>query len=263
MKYINVEEFDINSPEKAPLKDFFILTGGFLVVIFIILWLCGFFIDGIIYSFSSDLSTRIENKMAKALNFQNDKNNFEDKKLQKEVNFLVDGEKQFENRKFKIFTVHSPEVNAFAMPGGKIFITDALLKEINTKKEIDFVIAHELGHFANKDHLRILGRQFVLIGFSIAFLGENSSATNFLVNSAGKMELKYSQEQELNADAFAVDLLYKKYGDTSSAIDFMKKISKKNKLDKFTYFFASHPHPENRIKAIENEIKKLLTISQS
>jgi len=261
MKYINVEEFDVNFPDKAPLKDFFLLTGGFLAVLFILFLISGFFVDSIIYSLPESISAKIESKIMNTANFQ--KINFskyslaEENKLQKIVNFLTSGDKKLQNRKFKVFVVHSKEVNAFAIPGSKILVTDSLLKEIDNKNEINFVLAHELGHFAHKDHLKSLGRQFILLGLSTVFLGENSSATNFLINSIGKMELKYSQKQELKADLFAVDLLYKKYGDAECAIAFMKKISGKNKLDKFVYFFATHPHPEVRIDAIKNEINRL------
>lgn len=260
MKYINVEEFDINSPEKAPLKDFIILLGGILGVLYIIFLISGFFIDRIIYAMPSGLSAKIESKMAETLSFQkiNTKNHsLEEEKLQQTIDLLSSNEKKLGKRKFKVFILHNQEVNAFAFPGGKIYITESLLKEVNSEKEINFVLAHELGHFANKDHLRLLGRKFMLIGLSVAFLGENNSITNFLVNSVEKMELKYSQEQELNADLFAANLLYEKYKDTTSGLNFMRKISRKNKLNKFVYFFATHPHPEDRIRSLENNIGNL------
>jgi len=262
MKFVNVEEFDVNSPAKAPLKDFFILTGGFIAVFYVIFWISGFFIDTIISSLPPSVSVKMENQMlnlvnSKRISSEKRSSGPEEKKLRKTVNFLSSGVKELGNRKYAVLIVHSNDVNAFAVPGGKIFVTDSLLKEVSTEKEINFVLAHELGHFAHKDHLKILGRHFVLLAISIALSGESSSTTRFLINSARNVELKYSQEQELNADSFAVNLICKKYGDTSGAIDFMRKISKKNKLDKFVYFFATHPHPEDRISAIENQIKNL------
>jgi predicted Zn-dependent protease len=70
------------------------------------------------------------------------------------------------------------------------------------------------------------------------------------------MEMKFSQKQEKDADLFALNLLYQKYNHVSGAIEFLEKIEGKRKVPKFFYFFATHPHPKNRIKVLKEKIAK-------
>jgi Zn-dependent protease with chaperone function len=66
-------------------------------------------------------------------------------------------------------TVHvqpSTAVNAAALPGGHMLVFSGLLTEMRSENELAFVLAHELGHYAHRDHLRGLGRALVLMAAS-------------------------------------------------------------------------------------------------
>ena len=75
--------------------------------------------------------------------------------------------------------------------------------------------------------------------------------------------MKFSQKQEKDADFFALDLLQKKYGQVAGATDFFEKLGKKDKRGRILYYFATHPHPRDRVTALSERIKnKRYTIKE-
>ncbi len=131
----------------------------------------------------------------------------------------------------------------------------ALIEELESENELMFILAHELGHFANRDHLRGLGRRLVLTAISTFLFGVDSHVTNLLMNSLLSVEMKFSQRQEMQADLFALDLLNQHYGHIAGATDFFKKISREDTHNRLTYFFATHPYPPARIQTLQDQIQ--------
>lgn len=155
---------------------------------------------------------------------------------------------------YRVCVTSDPTVNALAVPGGMVVVFSGLLDKVTSPNEIAFVLAHELGHFHHRDHLKGLGRALVAVFLSITILGEDSGATRFLINSIGQVENKFSRNQEKAADLYAVNLLKKCYGSADGAVSFMEKLAKDEKRTKLLYYFASHPHPSDRLE----HIKKIL-----
>jgi Zn-dependent protease with chaperone function len=75
-----------------------------------------------------------------------------------------------QDMQYKIHIIPDPRINAMALPGGNIVVFSALIKETGSENELAFVLAHELGHFANRDHLRGLGRRLLLLTASAALI---------------------------------------------------------------------------------------------
>lgn len=98
--------------------------------------------------------------------------------------------------------------NAFALPGGKIYLLDGLLQKADSADEIAGVIAHEMGHVAHRDQTRILiqnGGTSFLIGL---LLGDITGSGAVIFAARTLVESSYSREAEANADAFAVDTMH-------------------------------------------------------
>ena len=113
---------------------------------------------------------------------------------------------------FRVRIVERGEANAFALPGGTILVTTGLLDRIETENELAFVLAHELGHFAGRDHLRGLGRG---VGLAVAWglLGLGRDRIDGLVGVVGTLSARrFDRSQESRADAFGLDLLVAEYG---------------------------------------------------
>jgi predicted Zn-dependent protease len=153
---------------------------------------------------------------------------------------------------FKIFLGDSKKINAFALPGGSIVVFQGLLNTIRSENELDMVLAHELGHFYHRDHLQAMGRNLLLFLVSRLLPGDQSS--DLVSWLGGKFERRYSQKQELAADSWGLNLLYRRYGHVGGATDFFKRLSQKK--SHFAYFLATHPHPEDRLNSLNRLIKE-------
>jgi len=143
----------------------------------------------------------------------------------------------------------SRELNAYALPGGGIALTHGLLTELDDEIAMAFVIAHELGHFAGRDHLQGLGRQ---IGFGVAIQLLMGGSPDALTNSTVQLlQLHYSREQESEADAFALRCLDAVYGRRDGADRLFQILSESEHLPAWAYMFQTHPNSRERIAAIQ------------
>jgi len=242
-----------NISPKSPLKELFSLLLSLLLIVLVIYIVLGFAVDII----APRMPLRIENRLGKfyeGMYAKREINQDAETYLQELLNSFnqhIDTKRQFQ-----VFIVENKMFNALALPGGKILVFSGLLKEIKNENELAFVLAHELGHFYNKDHLRALGRNIVFFVISSVFFGQDNTLQDFLGNSLANTEMKFSQAQEQAADMFALNLLYKKYNHVGGAVSFFDFMKEKEKIPKFFYFFSSHPHPKNRIKALNEKIQK-------
>lgn len=255
IKYTPKELKDnVNISTTSPLKEFFILLGGILGILLIIYIALGFAVDFVVPKLPREIEKRLgalysnrykESRMRLPMEME----------LQRILDELI---KEFPSgeRDYKVYLAHRPETNALALPGGNIVVFLGLVKEVKSENEVAFVLAHELGHYAHRDHLRGLGRRLVLLTISTIFLGADNTVTKFIQNSMVNVEMKFSQRQERQADSFALDLLNRRYGHIGGATDFLEKMSRKERMGRFLYFFASHPYPKDRVKALEDQIQK-------
>ncbi len=254
MKFIPKEIRDnINISSQSPLKEFFLLLSALLGIIILVYIALGFTVDLIVPKLPPGVEMRLGRMYSRIYESKKDKKNME---AEIELQTILDGlvkEATF-NQSFEVHLVSNPRANAVALPGGNIIVTTALIKEIDSENELAFVLAHELGHFANRDHLRGLGRGLVFLTISTVLFGADSSVSQLLENSLQNVEMKFSQKQERKADLFGLELLNKRYGHVTGAIDFFQKMKKKEKGGRFLYFFATHPHSLDRINALEREI---------
>lgn len=151
-------------------------------------------------------------------------------------------------------------LNAFATPGGHIYIYTGLIQFLDSEDQLAGVIGHEIAHAAHRHSTRQMSRKYGMRSvFSI--LAENTlsdggySGDNDLEKIAiGFITAKFSRSHEKESDRFAVDYLCATdYKATGVASFFKKMQSIKTK----TPFLSSHPSPSNRIEAIEARAKKL------
>lgn len=217
MKYRPKElKENVNVTPGSPLKDFIKLLAwiaGSLVVLYIVL---GF----VVTLTAPHISPGVETAMGKL--FEGHFCALEVKEKSAEMQKVMDRFKPFLSLDdlrldYRVCVTRNPQVNAIAVPGGTVVVFSGLLDKVDSQKEIAFVLAHELGHFHHRDHLKGMGRALVALVLSVTILGENSAATRFIFNTIGQVEMKFSRSQEKAADLFAVDLLIKCYGNAEGA----------------------------------------------
>ncbi len=152
-------------------------------------------------------------------------------------------------------------VNAFALPGGQVFITEALLKKLKTRGEIATTLAHEIGHVAARHSAQQLAKQQLTQGLTGAAVmatydpndpsTQNTAAVAALIGEV--VGLKFGRNDELEADKLGVRFASDAGYDPRSMISVMQTLDKVAK-SRTPEFFSTHPNPANRITHIEQAI---------
>jgi predicted Zn-dependent protease len=169
-----------------------------------------------------------------------------------------------ENYAWAFKVVNSSEINAFALPGGFIYVNRGAIEAAEDEAQIAGVMAHESGHVVLRHGthqaseimlarmpLALLGSIF---GESTSLLGQLSQmGLGFAVNSA---LLKNSRNMESQADEVGTYVLYQAGYDPRAMVQFFQIIEKKYP-QRTLQFFSDHPNPENRIKDVDEEISNL------
>lgn len=146
---------------------------------------------------------------------------------------------------YEIGIAPSNELNAFALPGGRIVVTRALVTGVQSENELAMVLAHELGHFAHRDHLRGLGRGLSMAALSLLLFGSDSGVTQFLSGTLNVAHAGFSRKQETAADLFALDLLNRTYGHIGGATDFFERLAENEA--RWGRWLATHPASGERV----------------
>ena len=98
--------------------------------------------------------------------------------------------------------------NAFALPGGKVYLLDGLLQKALNADEVAGVIAHEMGHVVHRDQTRLIiengGTAFL---FGLLF-GDITGSSAVIFSTRALFQASYSRQAEENADAFAIDTMH-------------------------------------------------------
>lgn len=154
-------------------------------------------------------------------------------------------------------------VNAFALPGGPIFITRGLLKRLTNEAQLAGVLGHEVGHVVGRHAAERLakselGRTIVgAVGVAASDDRHGSGLARMAGEVAVKMvQLKYGREDELQSDTLGVQFMSDAGYDPRGLIDVMKVLADVSGNRRRSEFMSSHPDPGNRSEVIKQEIAK-------
>lgn len=154
----------------------------------------------------------------------------------------------------KIHIYKTPMINAFALPDSHMAVLTGFLKNAQSEEEIAGVLAHEIGHIANKDPLKFVMQAQGLNAVS-TLIGSSGSYGSVGQMAATLSELNYSREKEAAADRFAYGLLQKAGYSTNGLISFLEMADTKSPkyLQSFQEnlsFLSTHPKTEERLKKL-------------
>jgi predicted Zn-dependent protease len=167
--------------------------------------------------------------------------------------------------RFEFHLLDDPEtINAFALPGGQIFITEGLLKRLSTEGELAGVLGHEAGHVVGRHGAEHIAKEQLTQGLTGAAVlatydpndpsSRNSSAVALMIGQL--VTMKFGRGDELEADRLGVRLMGEAGYDPRSMIALMQILEKSAQGPRPPEFFSTHPNPENRIARIEEAIKE-------
>lgn len=158
----------------------------------------------------------------------------------------------------------SKTINAFALPGGQIFITLGLLNLLQTEAQLAGVLAHETGHVIQRHSAQQmaksqLGQIIVLatgIGMSDPNNPQRASQVAMIANLVNQVaQLRYSRKDELEADEWGIRLMAQAGYNPKAMIEVMKILEKASPGGHTPEMLLTHPYPENRIVQINDYLK--------
>jgi len=152
-------------------------------------------------------------------------------------------------------------INAFALPGGQVFITEGLYKRLNTPGELSGVLAHEIGHVVARHSAQHIAKQQLTQGLTGAAVlatydpndpkSRNTAEVAALIGTV--VNLKFGRNDELEADKLGVRFESDAGYDPRSMIKVMEILQNASKT-RIPEFFSTHPNPEHRIERIKEAI---------
>jgi predicted Zn-dependent protease len=151
--------------------------------------------------------------------------------------------------------IESNDVNAFAAPGGYVFVTRGLYALLQNEAELAGVLAHEVGHVIRKHHLKILQKSRLLdIGSqALAKQVSNNDKVQKLIGSGAEITARsLDQDAEFEADRIAVVLTARAGYDAFGLPSVLQQIGHyASGNDSVALLFKTHPHPDSRLQKLD------------
>lgn len=168
---------------------------------------------------------------------------------------------------WQVNVIESEQLNAWAMPGGKIAFYSGIIEKLNlTDAEIAAIMGHEIAH-ALREHSRERASEaatlqaLIGVGGTLAGIGTNTQAmTQLAYNSTFGM--KNSRTHETEADRVGVELMARAGYDPRAAIGVWQKMARASGGGGGPEFLSTHPSPDTRIKDLTNYAQKVMPLYQ-
>jgi len=177
----------------------------------------------------------------------------QDKKLQKYVNNVgrwVATQSERPDLVWHFGVIDSSDINAFAAPGGYIFVTRGLYKLLNDEAELAGVLAHEIGHVISKHHLKIL-QQGKMLDLGSKLLGKqvgDDKISKLIGSGAEIVSRSLDKGAEFEADRIGVVLAARAGYDAYGLPGILQEIGHSATDDSsVALLFKTHPHPDDRL----------------
>jgi predicted Zn-dependent protease len=158
---------------------------------------------------------------------------------------------------YQFHVIQQKEINAFALPGGPIFVNVGTITSADNEAELAGVMAHEMSHIYMQHSAKAAPKQTWagVLGALGGILGGGTIGTLARMGiqlGAGSLLLKYSRHDEAQADAVGAIIMYKGGYDPRAMAEFFQKLEKEG--GNGPQFLSDHPNPGNRVEAVQKEI---------
>ena len=148
-------------------------------------------------------------------------------------------------------------VNAFALPGGQVFITEALLSRLNSEAQLAGVLGHEVAHVVARHGAEHLARQQLgtvlvnAIGIAASDDPRDSRQAAIIAQAVNQMvNLKYSREDELESDRLGLRFMTEAGYNPQGLVELMQILNSANSGGGSPEFLSTHPNPDNRVEQL-------------
>lgn len=194
---------------------------------------------------------------------------YQDQEVQAYVNRLgkqLAAESERPNLPWTFRVVDDPVVNAFALPGGFIYVTRGLMTHLTSEAELVSVLGHEIGHVTGRHSVEQMSKaQLAQIGLiaGMVLKPELAQFGDLAQTGLGLLFLKYGRDDENEADSLGLRYLVRENynpAEMPQVFETLRRVSEsesQGKQGRVPTWLLTHPTPENRIQSISNQIAKL------
>ncbi|MFN3504862.1 MAG: M48 family metalloprotease [Caldimicrobium sp.] len=161
---------------------------------------------------------------------------------------------------YQFYLVNSGIVNAFALPGGPVVITRGLFLTLENEDELAGILGHEIGHIERRHHASFIEKQFalsIILQIGSLLLPQNlTGEALFQLGriSAGLLSLKFSRDQEREADESALNIILKAGYSPEGMLKVFERFKKMEK-SRPPEWLSTHPLPDSRIKEWQEKLE--------
>jgi predicted Zn-dependent protease len=156
-------------------------------------------------------------------------------------------------------------VNAFALPGGQVFVTLALLERLDNIDQLAGILGHEIGHVVGRHGAEQMAKAELTQGLTGAIVlasydpdNPNSARSAQVAALIGQLvNLRYGRDAELESDFWGVCIIAEAGYDANELVEVMRILADASSGPRPPEFLSSHPDPGNRIAEIQNAINNL------
>ena len=167
--------------------------------------------------------------------------------------------------RYEFHVLDDPQtINAFALPGGQVFITEGLLKRLQTDGQVAGVLGHEIAHVVARHGAEHIAKQQLTQGLTGAAVlatydpsdpsSRGSAAVAAMIGNL--VTMRFGRQDELESDRLGVRFSSEAGYDPRSLIALMKILAESSEGNRPPEFFSTHPNPENRVQRIEEAIRE-------
>jgi predicted Zn-dependent protease len=191
---------------------------------------------------------------------------YDDKKVQDYVSRLGQGLAAKSERPqlpWAFYVMDDPTVNAFALPGGSIFVTRGILTHMNDEAELVGVLGHEIGHVTARHSVQQMTReQLAQIGLGVGSIVSSDIAkyAGMASQGLGVLFLKYGRDAESQSDALGFKYMVREGYDPSAMADMFTTLERVSRLEgagDIPEWQSTHPNPGNRVQATRERLDTL------
>lgn len=195
---------------------------------------------------------------------------YQDQDVQAYVNRLgkqLAADSERPNLPWTFRVVDDPVVNAFALPGGFIYVTRGLMTHLTSEAELVSVLGHEIGHVTGRHSVEQMSKaQLAQIGLIAGMVLKPELAQQFgdlAQTGLGLLFLKYGRDDETEADSLGLRYLVRENynpNEMPQVFETLRRVSEsesQGKAGRVPSWLSTHPTEQNRIKAISSQIAQL------
>ncbi len=246
----------INNRNEHPLKDFLLLAGALLALMFILTLLLGWSAQWlgpkIPYSWESRWFSSAPEAVSGALQPNSHDNADAETERQQALQQLLDNLLSQQSAPLKVrlhWLAHEDTPNAFATLGGHIFVTRGLLTQVTSENALAMVLAHEYAHVEQRHPITLALEQLALSLLG-SVIGSEGAASMIGQHTSLLTLLSFSRDMERSADQRALEILQSHYGHSAGADEFFRNMLNQHDESRWALMFQTHPLTSERLQQI-------------